>query len=145
MEKWTKFLPINFIGISPNSVLTAKFFPGILQILDFFFFVSFFRFCLNDLSSLLCVQNQVSAPINVQFTMALLAVVVDRALKSVITFRVFSNVGKIQGPSISWSPLLKYPAMRFMAAEKRLYHQDRTMSFRNDLNPLFRIRSQYNL
>ena len=45
------------------------------------------------------MQNQVSAPINVQFTMALLAVVVDRAFKSVNTFRVFSNVGMIQGTS----------------------------------------------
>jgi hypothetical protein len=31
--------------------------------------------------------------------MALLAVVVDRAFKSVNTFRVFSNVGMIQGTS----------------------------------------------
>ena len=45
------------------------------------------------------MQNQVSAPINVQFTMALLAVALDRALKSVDTFRVFSNVGMIQGTS----------------------------------------------
>ena len=54
--------------------------------------------------------------------MALLAVVVDRALKSVNTFRVFSNVGKIQGTS-KYKLVPSALVLNLCLCEKRLYHQ----------------------